>query len=74
MADGANKILKLRTIVLCSLMALFLGWIVANLVYRSLVTGDELRAAAADQQLRDVSITANRGSIYDCNKVGGKRS
>ncbi len=67
MADGANKKLKLRTIVLCSLMALFLGWIVANLVYRSLVTGDELRAAAADQQLRDVSITANRGSIYDCN-------
>ncbi|MGI5892997.1 MAG: penicillin-binding transpeptidase domain-containing protein [Candidatus Merdivicinus sp.] len=67
MADGANKKWKLRTVVMCSLMVLFLGWVIANLVYRSLVTGEELRAAAADQQLRDVSITANRGTIYDCN-------
>ena len=59
--------MKIRTIVIGSMMVLLLGWVVGNLVYRSIVTGDELKAAAADQQLRDVSITANRGTIYDCN-------
>ncbi len=67
MANGASKKMKIRIIALCCGMVLILGWVVYNLVYRSLVTGSELRAAAADQQLRDTTITANRGSIYDCN-------
>ncbi len=67
MPDGAGKKMKIRTIAIGSIMVLLLGWVVGNLAYRSIVTGDELKAAAADQQLRDVSITANRGTIYDCN-------
>ena len=67
MADGAGKKLKLRTIAICCFMVLLLSWVLYNLVYRSLVTGEELKARAAEQQLQDVSITANRGTIYDSN-------
>ena len=56
MADGASKKMKIRTIILCSGMLLILGWVLYNLVYRSLVTGADLRARAADQQLRDTAI------------------
>ena len=57
MADGAGKKLKLRTIAICCFMVLLLSWVLYNLVYRSLVTGEELKARAAEQQLQDVSIT-----------------
>ena len=67
MADGAGKKMKQRTLAICCFMTVFLGWILSNLVYRSLITGEELKARAADQQLQDISITANRGTIYDCN-------
>ena len=67
MADGAGKKMKQRTLAICCFMTVFLGWILYNLVYRSLITGEELKARAADQQLQDISITANRGTIYDCN-------
>ena len=67
MAEGTNKKLKLRVLAFCGGMLLILAWIMYNLVYRSLVTGSELRAKAADQQLRDTTIAANRGTIYDRN-------
>ena len=67
MAEGASKKMKIRTVIFCGGMLLILGWVLYNLVYRSLITGPDLRAKAADQQLRDTTITANRGTIYDCN-------
>ena len=67
MAEGTNKKLKLRVLAFCGGMLLILAWVMYNLVYRSLVTGSELRAKAADQQLRDTTIAANRGTIYDRN-------
>ena len=67
MAEGTGKKLKLRVLAFCGGMLLILAWVMYNLVYRSLVTGSELRAKAADQQLRDTTIAANRGTIYDRN-------
>ena len=63
MAEGASKKMKIRTVILCGVMLLILGWVLYNLVYRSLITGADLRTKAADQQLRDTIITANRGGI-----------
>ena len=63
MAEGTDKKLKLRVLAFCGGMLLILAWVMYNLVYRSLVTGSELRAKAADQQLRDTTIAANRGTI-----------
>ena len=64
MADGAGKKMKQRTLAICCFMTVFLGWILYNLVYRSLITGEELKARAADQQLREAVLPAARGEIF----------
>jgi len=37
-----------------------------GLLYRAIIKGPEYAAKAADQQLTTVSLTAKRGTIYDC--------
>ena len=67
MAGNITKKMKIRLIVIISFIALALGWVIANLAYRSLVTGQDLKVKASEQQLSDITIPANRGTIYDTN-------
>ena len=67
MAGAITKKMKIRLIVLIGFIILVLGWVIGNLVYRSLVTGQELKVKASEQQLSDITIPANRGTIYDAN-------
>ena len=67
MAGAITKKMKIRLIVIISVLALVLGWVILNLVYRSIVTGQELKVKASQQQLSDITIPANRGTIYDAN-------
>lgn len=54
-------------IVLIVMVALGFGLIVVSLIRLQLVDGAELQKAAVDQQLRDTTISAQRGTIYDRN-------
>ncbi|MEG2597728.1 MAG: penicillin-binding transpeptidase domain-containing protein, partial [Oscillospiraceae bacterium] len=67
MAGTVTKKMKIRLIVLISVIAVALGWVICNLFYRSIVTGQELKVKASEQQLSDLTIPANRGTIYDTN-------
>ena len=68
MAKGTTVKMWRRTlIVLLCMVVLGFGAIVVSLVRLQLVDGAELQKAAVDQQLRDTSISAKRGSIYDKN-------
>ena len=53
--------------VVCPVMTIVLVWVVANLFNWSIVRGEEMEGRAARQQLSDMTITANRGTIYDTN-------
>ena len=66
MSANVTKSMKIRLVfVVCGFLILFLFWVIGNLAYRSIVTGDELKAKASAQQLSDITIPANRGKIYD---------
>lgn len=67
MAGTITKKMKIRLIVIISFIVLALGWVIGNLAYRSLVTGQDLKVKASEQQLSDITIPANRGTIYDAN-------
>lgn len=68
MAKGTTVKMWRRTlIVLIVMVALGFGLIVVSLVRLQLVDGAELQKAAVDQQLRDTTISAQRGTIYDRN-------
>ncbi len=67
MAVTITKEMKKRLIIIFALLAVVLAWVIANLVYRSIITSQELRIKASDQQLSDITIPANRGTIYDAN-------
>lgn len=54
-------------LVVCPIMAVVLCWVFYNLFRWSIMEGDVLRAKAANQQLSDIEIPANRGTIYDAN-------
>lgn len=54
-------------LVVCPVLLILLGWVLHNLYNWSIVEGDLMRARAANQQLSDVEIPANRGTIYDSN-------
>ncbi|MGI5967799.1 MAG: penicillin-binding transpeptidase domain-containing protein [Anaerotruncus rubiinfantis] len=65
---SATKRMKIRLLIVVGAMAVIgLGWVIGNLAYRSLVTGEDLKVRAAEQQLSDITIPANRGTIYDTN-------
>ncbi len=63
--SSMTKQMKNRLLyMVCVFLGLFLIYTIGNLVYRSLVTGDELKSKASAQQLRDITVPANRGTIY----------
>lgn len=68
MGNNFLKMINRRTSVLVLLILVFgFGSVFCRLSYLSLVKGEELGEKAVDQQLRDTTISAKRGSIYDRN-------
>lgn len=68
MAKGTTiKMWRRTLIVLIVMVVLGFGLIVVSLIRLQLVDGAELQKAAVDQQLRDTTISAQRGTIYDRN-------
>ncbi|MBW7571674.1 penicillin-binding transpeptidase domain-containing protein [Caproiciproducens faecalis] len=68
MAKGTTIRMWRRTIfVLVVLIAVGFGAIIFSLARLQLVEGESLQTRAVDQQLKDTSISAQRGTIYDCN-------
>lgn len=68
MASGTTIRMWRRTLVLLILLiGVGFGWILFNLVRLQLVEGEELRSMALDQSLQTTSLSAQRGTIYDCN-------
>ena len=53
--------------IVCPVLIAVLFWVGYNLFKWSVLEGDVMRARAANQQLSDVQIPANRGTIYDTN-------
>ncbi len=68
MAKSANKTTKDRIRILMFFIA-FIGFtiLIGRLYYIQIVQGEMYQARALDNQMRSVSITAQRGSIYDAN-------
>lgn len=68
MAKGTTVRMWRRTLfVLIALIAVGFGAVVFSLIRLQLIQGPELQQRAVDQQLRDATISAQRGTIYDCN-------
>lgn len=65
---GPNQRLRQRTAVLIIVILVFgFGAALVRLSYLTLVKGSSLQESAVNQMLRDTTITAKRGSIYDAN-------
>ena len=65
---GPNQRLRQRTAVLIIIILIVgFGATIARLAQLTLIKGSELQEAAVSQQLRDTTISAKRGSIYDRN-------
>nr|WP_319487497.1 penicillin-binding transpeptidase domain-containing protein [uncultured Caproiciproducens sp.] len=68
MAKGTTIRMWRRTIfVLVALILIGFGAIVFSLARLQLIEGESLQTRAVDQQLKDTSISAQRGTIFDCN-------
>ncbi|MDD3261541.1 MAG: hypothetical protein PHU79_06500, partial [Oscillospiraceae bacterium] len=68
MAKGTtSRIWRRTTIVLVVLIVLGFGTVLFSLVKLQLVDGEKLKSQAVENQLKDTTITAQRGTIYDCN-------
>lgn len=68
MAKGTtSKMWRRTTIVLILLIIFGFGTVVFSLVKLQLVKGEELKSQAVENQLKDTTIVAQRGTIYDCN-------
>ena len=68
MAKGSTVRTWHRTVlILVLLIAVGFGAVIFSLVKLQLVQGPELQKLAADQQLKDSTLSAKRGTIYDCN-------
>ena len=53
--------------ILLALTVAGFGAVIISLVKLQLIEGESLQRRAVDQQLSDSTITAQRGTIYDCN-------
>ncbi len=62
-----DKIQKRTWIILALIVGLGFITIIGKLFIVQVVQGEELSTKALDQQLKDTSIGAKRGTIYDCN-------
>lgn len=70
MAKGANQKLRIRTTWLLIIILLIgFGAAVFRIAYLQLIKGEELKNSAVQQQLSDISLNANRGTIYDRNGI-----
>ena len=68
MSSGTNvRILRRSLFVLASLIFLGFGICILRLFYLQIIKGKELYDMALSQQLKDTKISAQRGTIYDCN-------
>lgn len=68
MAKGTTIRMWRRSIfVLAALIVLGFGVIIFRLIKLQLLQGESLQQMAAEQQLKDTKINAQRGTIYDCN-------
>ena len=68
MAKGTTIRMWRRSIfVLAALIVVGFGVIIFRLIQLQLVQGEGLQQMAAEQQLKDTKINAQRGTIYDCN-------
>lgn len=68
MAKGSTVRMWQRSlIVLVALVLVGFGIIVVRLVQLQIIQGEDLQRRAVAQQLADDSISAQRGTIYDCN-------
>ena len=57
-----------RTVTLClAMLFLLIFGCLGRVAYIMLTRGEEYRQLAADNQLRDTTVKAARGTIYDCN-------
>lgn len=67
-AKGPNQRLRQRTAILI-IMILIIGFgaAIARLGFLTIVQGSSLQEAAVGQQLKDTTIPAKRGTIYDAN-------
>lgn len=67
-AKGPNQRLRQRTAILIILILLIgFGAAITRLAYLTLIQGNSLQEDAVDQQLKDTTISAKRGTIYDAN-------
>ncbi len=67
-AKGPNQRLRQRTAILIILILLIgFGAAITRLAYLTLIQGNALQEDAVDQQLKDTTISAKRGTIYDAN-------
>ena len=68
MAKGTTIRMWRRTVfVLWTLVILGFGVLIISLIRLQLIEGESLQTRAIDQQLKDTAISAQRGTIYDCN-------
>ncbi len=68
MAKGTTiRMWHRTTFVLLVLIVIGFGAIIFSLAKLQLVEGESLSTRAVDQQLKNTSISAQRGTIYDCN-------
>lgn len=68
MAKGTtSKMWRRTTIALILLIVLGFGTVIFSLIKLQLVNGEQLKSQAVENQLKDTTIVAQRGTIYDCN-------
>ena len=67
-AKGPNQRLRQRTAILIILILVVgFGAALTRLSFLTLVQGSSLQEDAVDQQLKDTTLPAKRGTIYDAN-------
>lgn len=67
-AKGPNQRLRQRTAILILLILIVgFGAVLTRLSFLTLVQGSSLQESAVDQQLKDTTLPARRGTIYDAN-------
>lgn len=65
---GASVRMRRRSFIVMILIIVFgFGLVSSRLLYLQTFMAEELQQRATEQQLSDTSLSAKRGSIYDCN-------
>lgn len=64
---GNTVAMRVKFLIVLLVLVLFLSWVLFNLVKIQLVENEYWKKKAVSQQLADVEVPANRGTIYDAN-------